>query len=52
MLFVEVLRRYIEAPPAGETGWLAGMRNASISRLLALLHEKPDATVDGRVPHR
>jgi len=42
MLFVEVLRRYIEALPAGQTGWLAGMRDASIGRVLALLHERPD----------
>jgi transcriptional regulator GlxA family with amidase domain len=46
MLFVEVLRHDIDAPPAGETGWLAGMRNASISRMLALLHEKPPWTVE------
>jgi AraC-like DNA-binding protein len=43
MLFVEVLRRYIDALPAGQTGWLAGMRDPSIGRVLALLHEKPDA---------
>jgi AraC-like DNA-binding protein len=43
MLFVEVLRRYIDALPAGETGWLAGMRDPSIGRVLALLHEKPEA---------
>ena len=43
MLFVEVLRRHIDALPAGQTGWLAGMRDPSIGRVLALLHEKPDA---------
>src|SRR5262245_10926036 len=43
MLFVEVLRRYIDTLPAGETGWLAGMRDPSIGRVLALLHEKPEA---------
>lgn len=43
MLFVEVLRRYVEALPAGETGWLAGMRDPAVGRVLALLHEKPDA---------
>jgi AraC-like DNA-binding protein len=42
MLFVEVLRRYVEALPAAETGWLAGMRDPSIGRVLALLHERPD----------
>jgi AraC-like DNA-binding protein len=43
MLFVEVLRRYVDALPAGQTGWLAGMRDPSVGRALALLHEKPDA---------
>lgn len=42
MLFVEVLRRHIETLPEGQTGWLAGMRDPSIGRVLALLHEKPD----------
>jgi AraC-like DNA-binding protein len=39
---VEVLRRHIDALPAGQTGWLAGMRDPSIGRVLALLHERPD----------
>jgi AraC-like DNA-binding protein len=42
MLFVEVLRRYVDALPAGHTGWLAGMRDPAIGHVLALLHEKPD----------
>jgi AraC-like DNA-binding protein len=42
MLFVEVLRRHIDALPPGETGWLAGMRDPGIGRVLALLHEKPE----------
>jgi AraC-like DNA-binding protein len=41
MLFVEVLRRYVDALPAGQTGWLAGMRDPSVGLALALLHEKP-----------
>jgi len=43
MLFVEVLRRYVDALPSAQTGWLAGMRDPSIGRALALLHEKPGA---------
>jgi len=43
MLFVEVLRRYVDSLPAGQIGWLAGMRDASVGHVLALLHEKPDA---------
>jgi AraC-like DNA-binding protein len=42
MLFVEVLRRHIDALSAEQTGWLAAMRDPSIGRVLALLHEKPD----------
>jgi len=41
MMFVEVLRRYVEGMPENQTGWLAGMRDPSIGRALALIHEKP-----------
>jgi len=41
MLFVEVLRRYIDSLPEGETGWLAGMRDPAVSRALALMHQRP-----------
>jgi AraC-like DNA-binding protein len=41
MLFVEVLRRYVDALPEEQTGWLAGMRDPAVGRALSLLHEKP-----------
>ena len=41
MLFVEVLRRYVDSLPPDETGWLAGMRDAAVGRALALMHERP-----------
>jgi AraC-like DNA-binding protein len=41
MLFIEALRRYVDAVPAGETGWLAGLGDAAVGRALALLHERP-----------
>ena len=41
MLFVEVLRRHVDTLPAGQTGWLAGMRDPVVGRALSLLHEKP-----------
>ena len=41
MLFVEVLRRYIDTLPAGQTGWLAAMHDEAIGRTLALMHDKP-----------
>jgi AraC-like DNA-binding protein len=43
MLFVEVLRRHVDALPAGQSGWLAGMRDPSVGRVLGLLHERPEA---------
>jgi transcriptional regulator GlxA family with amidase domain len=29
--------------PAGQTGWLAGARDAEIGRVLALMHQRPSA---------
>jgi AraC-like DNA-binding protein len=43
MLFVEVLRRHVDALAPEQPGWLAGVRDASIGRVLGLLHERPDA---------
>lgn len=41
MLFVEVLRRYVDTLPDDQTGWLAGMRDPNVGRALALLHAAP-----------
>jgi AraC-like DNA-binding protein len=41
MLFVEVLRRHVDSLPSEETGWLAGMRDPAVGRVLALLHGRP-----------
>jgi len=38
LLFVEAVRRYAAALPDGETGWLAGLRDPYVARVLALLH--------------
>lgn len=38
LLFVEAVRRYANALPDGETGWLAGLRDPHVARALALLH--------------
>src|SRR6201997_2216034 len=38
LLFVEAVRRYAEALPQGQTGWLAGLHDPHIARALALLH--------------
>lgn len=38
LLFVELVRRHLATLPDGETGWLAGLRDRSVGRALALLH--------------
>ncbi|HSB11228.1 MAG TPA: AraC family transcriptional regulator [Blastocatellia bacterium] len=41
VLFVETLRRYINALPPDQIGWLAGARDPIIGQALALLHKDP-----------
>jgi AraC-like DNA-binding protein len=41
LMFVEAVRRYIDALPPQETGWFAALRDPAIGRALALLHTKP-----------
>lgn len=41
VLFMETLRRYINALPPGQIGWLAGARDPFIGQALALLHKEP-----------
>jgi len=41
LLFVEVVRRYIATLPAENVGWLAGLRNESVGRVLGKLHDRP-----------
>ena len=38
LLFVDSVRRYAEALPESQTGWLAGLREPHVARALALLH--------------
>jgi AraC-like DNA-binding protein len=38
LLFVEAVRSCIEALPAHQTGWLAGVRDRYVGRALSLLH--------------
>jgi AraC-like DNA-binding protein len=40
LLFVEIVRRYVETLPEGQTGWLAGLRDAHVARALALIHRE------------
>jgi AraC-like DNA-binding protein len=41
LMFIEVLRRYLGDLPPGQTGWLAGIRDEMVGRVLSLLHTRP-----------
>ncbi len=41
LLFVEVVRRYLSSLPAENVGWLAGLRDDGIGRVLGKLHDRP-----------
>lgn len=40
-LFVEALRAYVDALPAQQGGWLAGLAHPQVGRCLAALHARP-----------
>lgn len=42
VMFVEVLRTYMESLPAEQTGWFAGLRDPFVGRALQQLHAAPD----------
>ena len=41
LMFVDVVRRYLETLPEGQSGWLAGLRDPYVGRALAALHRDP-----------
>jgi AraC-like DNA-binding protein len=41
LMFVDVVRRYLETLPADRTDWLAGLRDPFIGRALGALHREP-----------
>ncbi|MGH8129155.1 MAG: cupin domain-containing protein [Gammaproteobacteria bacterium] len=41
LLFVEILRLYTQSLPEDATGWLAGLRDPLVGRVLSLLHRAP-----------
>ncbi|MFA6266471.1 MAG: AraC family transcriptional regulator [Pseudolabrys sp.] len=49
LMFIDLLRRYIETLPPERTGWLAGVRDPSVGKALSLLHAAParDWTIEG-----
>lgn len=41
LMFVEVVRRYLETSPLNQSGWLSGLHDQRVGRVLALLHQRP-----------
>jgi AraC-like DNA-binding protein len=41
LMFIDVVRRYLDSLPEDQTGWLAGLRDRYVGRALALMHERP-----------
>jgi AraC-like DNA-binding protein len=41
LMFVEILREYMQRLPANEGGWLAGLNDAHVGAALRLLHANP-----------
>jgi AraC-like DNA-binding protein len=48
LMFVEILREYMQRLPANQGGWLSGVNDPYVGRALRLMHEDPvrDWTVD------
>jgi AraC-like DNA-binding protein len=41
LMFIEVVRRHLEALPPEQTGWLAGLRDPFVGKALSLMHGAP-----------
>jgi len=41
LMFIDVVRRYLESLPADRTDWLAGLRDPFVGRALSALHRNP-----------
>jgi AraC-like DNA-binding protein len=41
LLFVEAVRCHVDTMPSDGTGWLAGLRDRLVGRVLALMHARP-----------
>src|SRR5262245_24414255 len=48
LMFVEILREYMQRLPANQGGWLSGLNDPYVGKALRLMHEQPmrDWTVD------
>ena len=49
LMFIDVVRRYIEELPPQQSGWLAGLRDPAVGKALALIHARPSFnwTIEG-----
>ena len=43
LMFVEMIRHYLETLPAAQTGWLSGLRDPVVGQALAAMHGEPAA---------
>jgi len=41
LMFIEVIRRYLQAMPPERAGWLAGLRDPFVGKALSLMHGQP-----------
>ena len=41
LMFIEVVRRYVETLPPEQAGWLAGLRDPFVGKALSLMHGSP-----------
>jgi AraC-like DNA-binding protein len=41
LLFIELVRMYLESLPKEQTGWLAGLRDRHVGHALSLMHAQP-----------
>ena len=41
LMFIEVVRRYLDGLPAEQAGWLAGLRDPFVGKALSLMHGTP-----------
>ena len=41
LMFVEILRQYMQQVPADHGGWLAGLNDVHVGKALRLMHAKP-----------
>ena len=41
LMFVEAIRRYVESLPADQAGWLSGLKDPYVGKVLGLMHGHP-----------